>query len=266
MRSGIRCVFLILSIFTFFSAVGQCIAEQQLYEISVYCRVEVGGVMKNFAVPVLLDHPGPPAVNTGNGTAYYYTVNATNRDPAHVNCNNEKYSYAKVNLNANWVQSLDVGGGVIVNFTAAHNRAFWDWIYEGYTPVGTTNDYSRNCHGYAFGVGDWPDTAVGIVRWNMGNPTCYTPLASADLDKATFAVDPLMHSLKVTGMKCDHPTIPMLKVPKYKTSSEQFRESGIYEQAGACPDGINIGKHWTTAKWGWAYPNGLPSISFTPAN
>jgi hypothetical protein len=222
--------------------------------------------MKNFAVPVVLDHPGPPAVNTGNGTAYYYTVNATNRDPAHVNCNNEKYSYAKVNLNANWGQILDVGGGVIVNFTAAHNRAFWDWIDEGYTPVGTTNDYSRNCHGYAFGVGDWPDTAAGIVRWNMGNPTCYTPLASADSDKATFAVDPLMHSLKVTGMKCDHPTIPMLKFPKYKSSSEQFRESWIYEQAGACPDGINIGKHWTTAKWGWAYPNGLPSISFTPAN
>lgn len=266
MRLVTRYVLVVLPIFVFFSMVQHCFGEEQLEEFHVYCRVEVGGEMKNYIIPILLDHPGPPEVTTNNGTAFYYTVNAANRDPAHVNCEDEKYSYAKINLNANWSQSFDVGGGVFVNFTKAHNVAYWDWVYEGYTQVGPIIDYSTNCHGYAFDVGDWPDTAVGIVRWNMSAPTCYTPLASADLDQATFAVDPEMHSLQVTGMKCDHPTIPILKIPKYKTSSEQFRESGIYEQTGVCPDGINIGKQWTTAKWGWRYPNGLPSISFTPAN
>ncbi len=107
--------------------------------------------------------------------------------------------YMKVNLNANWFVNGTVNGAPY-KFTAADTEAYYDWYYEGYTKLGNI-DYSKNCHGYSFGVGDWPDDAYGanILLDANDSPPCYIP--AHDLASSTVAVNG-GHSLKVTGGKC----------------------------------------------------------------
>lgn len=77
-----------------------------------------------------------------------------------------KYEYSEVDINENWfvvhAVGIDANGVVYHTFTKADNKAYWDNYYTGYTSVGGL-DYDQNCHGYAFGAGDWPETAHAFI-------------------------------------------------------------------------------------------------------
>ncbi len=123
-----------------------------------------------------------------------------------------KYEYTDVNVNMNWsvekVVGVDANGLVTHIFTKADNKAYWDDYYEGYTSVGGL-DYEKNCHGYAFDAGDWPSTAHAFIGsgWAPGE------------------------------------LFPSFEVPVVKSSSEQFKESGVYEQSEpSCPHSVDVNK------------------------
>jgi len=148
-----------------------------------------------------------------------------------VGCNGEKYGYSKFTTVPAWPQT--VGG---VSYTAADNQRYWDWVYDGYDGGGAC-DYSQNCHGYAFGVGDWPSGSGGIMVAPPVN--CWI----TDANNATIA-DSGGHSVKITMQDCQNSLGIIVK-----TSSEKFRESGIYTQTGNCSlvtipivGAVNLGK------------------------
>ena len=129
-------------------------------------------------------------------------------------------------------------------------------------------DYSQNCHGYAFGVGDWPG-AVEILNLNPPANACYEVVTTKDAKIACTDGDDPVHSIKVTGKDCIEPqpfvqaerkrslrAIPQMNVPTippgnevFIESSEQFRESGTYTQSNGCPDGVEIGKAHVGQNW-----------------
>ncbi len=202
--------------------------------------------------------------NVGWGTFAHYTNNARTK----TNCNNDLYDYCKADIDPAWqsnyvfvIDPTTGAEGVFPGVTANinHNKAYWDEYYAGYT--GPANgepkcDYSQNCHGFAFGVGDWPDKALELIDAQVqGNPpppgggnqvSCYV---GCDTDVATVATDINNHSIKIEGGVCVEqgtggpPPPPPVNLKVVKKSWEQCRESGTYRrEAGACPDSLNLNK------------------------
>lgn len=127
--------------------------------------------------------------------------------PAPCQTNGATYSYATLTMKPGWNVTF---GGVVYN--KATNEAHWDNFYDhpGYTKqAGSTVDYTKNCHGYAFEAGDWPDSASGFVGtgWAPGEP----------------ATNPA-------------PCFAQAII----SSSEKFRESPIYNQSATCPDSVDL--------------------------
>lgn len=156
-------------------------------------------------------------------TATYYTGT-----DGKAGCAGEKYDYAKVSTAPAWPQTYL---GTV--YAAADNKRFWDWLYSGYSGGGAC-DWTQNCHGYAFGVGDWPETSSKIIK--SGATECWVGYAS----NATIA-DNGGHTVKITMKNCQN-SLGLI----VETSSEKFRESGTYTQTGNCNlqngGGVDLGK------------------------
>ena len=89
--------------------------------------------------PIKISVPGVVTLHDGND--------------GRVGCNNLKYNYLVVGTPA-WP---DPSLPPLVT-------AYWNWVYTGYTTGGPALDFSENCHGYAFGVGDWPINSSGLLN------------------------------------------------------------------------------------------------------
>ncbi len=184
-------------------------------------------------VRVATSNPGEfenkPVLINCSGTAYTGT-------DGKAGCAGEKYDYSKVTTLPTWPQT--VGG---TNYTAADNQRFWDWIYSGYGGGGAC-DWSQNCHGYAFGVGDWPTSSSTIIQG--GATQCWVQ----DASNATIA-DRTGHTVKITMKDCQN-SLGLI----VETSSEQFKESGTYTQAGNCDlqngGSVDLGKGASDASVG----------------
>ncbi len=109
-------------------------------------------------------------------------------------------------------------------YGAAEKLAFWNWYYGPKYEAPDACDYSRNCHGFAFDVGDHP-AEVSVLMDTNGNPPCWQV---AENDQAsTVAVAGIDHSIKVSWHKCGkHWTIAK--------SEEQFMFSGTYSRMHEC--------------------------------
>lgn len=127
-----------------------------------------------------------------------------------------KYGYATITEGPTWPVSYNGN-----NYTESDVQRYWDWTYAGYDGGGAL-DYSQNCHGYAFGVGDWPDESAGII--GSGANACWVQ----DNFNATIA-DRNTHTVKITMKDCENSLAIIID-----TSSEKFRESGVYTQTGSC--------------------------------
>lgn len=199
---------------------------------------------------------------TGHGTVRRFSkTNGTK-----VDCNGDKYGYDVVSLDTIWIGTLKSDPTVIVG--PADAQRFWDDVYKDYEKL-TDLDVSRNCHGYSFGVKDWPQTATGPLglgpfAFGSGKSPCYY---LAQTKNATVAVDVtrvadkllygLQHSIKVVGHECPLPPGPPVPIgpvtlpQKLKESKEQFRFSGTYRQTADCPDSVKLENNRLTANLGF---------------
>lgn len=128
-----------------------------------------------------------------------------------VGCNNAKYSY------------LTFGTPTWQPGQESQCKTYWDWVYTGYTGGGYLSFY-QNCHGYAFGVGDWPTGSGRLIQ--AGGVSCWIQ----DMSNATIGSN-YVHSIKIRVEDCPV-CVGLMILEVY----EKFRESGIYTKIAACSD------------------------------
>ncbi len=152
------------------------------------------------------------------------------------NCTNAPYDYLEQTINTAF-EAYDTVNMIPVTVTVADVEDYYDELYKGYQKVGNV-DFSKNCHGYSFGVGNWPaDDAYGSYTLvEDGTHPCYIP--ARDMEHATIALNGA-HSMKVTGGKCTGTEYTWMI---FTSSSEKFRASAKYEQSDGCDDGVDITK------------------------
>jgi hypothetical protein len=140
-----------------------------------------------------------------------------NKNDGRMGCT-KNYDYATVTAGPTW--PVNHMGRAYVE---ADVIRYWDWTYDGYDREGGgALDFTQNCHGYAFGVGDWPNDSTAL-KGQQPNP-CWVP----DVPKATIA-DCTTHTVKIETTDCKN----SLGIIVSK-SSEKFRESGYYRQTSDC--------------------------------
>ncbi len=182
-------------------------------------------------------------------------------------CHGYKYPYRKISIDSSWQELVKIDGEDVLLFQF-NNKAWWDWYYTGYAGPDSC-DYTTNCHGHSFMVGDWVEYLDFLLYYNGYSPStqdfggfehdpgmepedlpkCYEEAQTKDAEVAlTFA-----HSVKVTGGECENDPeitgvecfsmiLPGLETDEtctfhvIKESSEQFRESGTYTQSATCSD------------------------------
>jgi hypothetical protein len=189
----------------------------------------------------------------GFGTATRFTAAVSNK----LNCAGNPYEYVKVTIDENWEGIvIDENTGMLTNFRCgpADLEAYWNDVYEGYEKLSGV-DFTKNCHGYAFDVGDWPAEATLLL--NLG-PFAQIPgracWETSELKDAKIASLPPSHSIKVVGGTCNvaqlpgpvpaipgQPAQPVIK-QVIKETRQKFRESGVYRQTADCPDSVILNK------------------------
>lgn len=211
--------------------------------VSAACTVDIPSLSENVRVETpagsgtytntsaAIPFTGTP--DFGSGT-YHPIMDASGAcNTGKKNCDNDWYAYAEATVTRTWTKDITINM-VVYTVSDAHVEAYYDKKYDGYTKVGNT-DYTKNCHGYSFGVGDWPDDGAMGADKIAKVGTCYEAASHADSEIGLSGV----HSLKVNGKNCPM-SIGMM--PCYSKSSEKFRSSAVYEQTGDCPTGIDITK------------------------
>lgn len=255
---------------------ASALTQQSVYEpeFGVFCRVEINGQFENVLVFIDMRRPD---IGDDDGWGTFRPYEGANSEKT--NCNGDRYDYAVIDVDHAWEQEQEFpeGSGLFRTFSHTDNKRFWDWYYEGYTAPDTC-DYTQNCHGYAFGVGDWPYTATPIIDNrpipdplppDPIPPPCYV---GAEVKEAQIASDPPSHSIKVQGAECEvePPPGPPIPIPDpgpggppmaqaLVASWEQYRESGTYSQSAECPDSVNLkrpGKWHTHLNFQLLKPNG----------
>ena len=122
---------------------------------------------------------------------------------------------------------------------AADVDRYWDAVYSGYTKAsGATT--TKNCHGHAFGAGDWPEASIYGATLLLAVDTCYV---GASTKEATLAFS-TGHSIKVTGKQCTVNLGSGMTTPIQilDSSSEKNTYGGVYTQSKGCDIGISINK------------------------
>jgi hypothetical protein len=230
-----------------------CVGQAELHsavttspKLPVMCQKNVGGTDRNYLIFIYFD-PNDPNNTNHDDWGDYTTYSPP--DSTKKNCADEPYTYSKITGSvASWsvVKCLEVVlGQPCQNFTfnAVDNDRYWDWYYTGYIGGAANScDYAKNCHGYAFDVDDWPGNEEGVGKIVKAG-TCYI---TASVKNATHAVsEGWGHSIKVTGDECAQDEEPPVQV--HITSSEKFKESGVYTQDRSCPDGgVDLNKAHST--------------------
>lgn len=223
-------------------------AQQAWPAIEVRVRIDlgIGEGVRDYDAVIDLMTPNDPI---GHGTFTSFSKHVSTRK----NCNGDSYPYDVIQINNNWVGIIE-HNGQIFGCTEAHLEAYWNNQFQGYERV-TGVDWTRNCHGYAFGVADWPHTATELL--NLGpflpgalDKACYEASSPKD---ATIASLPPNHSIKVVGGTCQVaqsgpvpvvPGVPVepLTIEVIKESTQKFRESGVYRQTANCPNSVDLNK------------------------
>jgi hypothetical protein len=209
----------------------------ELDSFTVWCRTTINGTDTDYPVPIYLDAGAAGNTNSDDwGSATVYLLVDEMMNPCNTgkqNCDGDDYSYADVTVNNAWSLTHTVNG-VEITSDVDDNDAYWDERYDGYTQNGAV-DYTQNCHGYAFGVGDWPDDNADGHDILLEVGTCYVNASVKDAILATCGT----HSIKVTGDEC---SIWEFTWEITDSTSEKFRESGIYEQSNGCNTGVDVAK------------------------
>jgi hypothetical protein len=151
------------------------------------------------------------------------TLDATSYDGAdgRSGCNDAKYDYAKVTTPPTWPVTYQG-----TTYTEQQHKDYW--VYTGYTVDGGGDcDWTENCHGYAFVVGDWPNDSS--VLKSAGSPVIHCWIQ--DMTDAIIA-DNTTHTIKITVVDC--PNSIGLTIT---ATSEKFKMSPKYKVTRSCNDG-----------------------------
>lgn len=209
----------------------------------------------------------------GFGTAIKYA--ASNVNGQKTNCNGDRYEYYVVDIEDGWTGTIQktftVDGEneqevtVEVPISVEDVQRFYDFHYRGYQKLTQEIDFSKNCHGYAFEVGDWPSECVEILAVGpFVFPSTKTPCwEEAEKADAEVAADVVVkngttfygkgHSVRVTGEAQEVPLEGTLglgpngglltaTVDAITETKEKFRASAIYRQSSNFPESLDIGK------------------------
>jgi hypothetical protein len=260
-----------LTICAWFFAYPTNLSAQQLPQtvpkIYVVVRIDVGDgkALQNLPAEIDLQQPELGDLK-GFGFFITYSKEISNQR----NCDGISYAYDVLNIDPDWrgivldpegkpLKVLDpvTKREQVVECDEKHLEAYWDWVFpadKGYEKISKV-DWTTNCHGHAFGVPDWPHTAVELL--NLQTPAvgpvihkaCYEESVIKD---ATVASVPPSHSIKIVGGTCPIAQPPGQPVPAnpgqpvapvatdiVKESTQKYNESGVYRQkAKECPDSV----------------------------
>lgn len=161
------------------------------------------------------------------------------------NCDGVAYGYVDVQIDGGWEAVVVFNGVGAKTVGRDHNEQYWRNYYEGYTEVGHA-DYSQNCHGYALGVGNWPqdEATAGPLDLLLAPGTCYEScdlVAPDGTPLAEVAITPdYEHSIKITPAQC---TFWVGEDQFFEdtivATSEKFRESQVFTRNQPCPSGLD---------------------------
>ncbi len=175
--------------------------ETQFITVDAWVRISISGYPEDY-MNVKISVPC-------SATRYF-------GDDGRPGCDNEKYGYVKINTSPAW----PVFDGSY-SYSASDNQTYWYWVYQGYLGTGAC-DWSKNCHGFAFGVGDWPDDSITIKA--SGSKQCWIN----DMSNATIA-DNNTHTVKIIVQDC--PGSIGLRIT---STSEKMKESPIFGLTSSC--------------------------------
>jgi hypothetical protein len=249
----IKIAVILLVLFLFGRTSRAQITEEDVFVVQV--RVEVKpGKFENFKPEIKLNRPSAnPPVTDGHGIVKVYAGNSRTKE----NCKGQNYDYSTVQINMDdpntpadegWKAEVQDSFGKKHQVGHADNKRYWDWYYQAYGKSPEQDhkcDYSQNCFGYAFGVGDWPDDPQTLLALDDQNPNqgCYQNSSIKDAKIVIGHTDqnsPGEHAIKVVGKECpvsgsggsggtpgSEATAPK---QIYIRSEEQCLESGTYVQ------------------------------------
>lgn len=194
----------VLSGFLFVSTIlvqiNLSLSQQSVYQPNL--RVDVRVILPNgepfdtfVGIPTNVNPINNPNAPGTHGVHRW--VRGADRNKTNCNGGDNKYDYSEVQIDMNWF----VNDPVLGLIDHSHNLAYWNHYYQDYDgPLQGSCDYSQNCHGFAFGVGDWPDHVWTLLNAYDGANSCHIGVSVKD---ATIATDPPYHSIIVTGAECD---------------------------------------------------------------
>ncbi len=145
-----------------------------------------------------------------------------NCDSGKDNCAGEDYCWSELEININWAVTLNG-----ITFNQSHGVAYWDWIYEigNYIRVGNQLDYSKNCHGHAIGVGDWPAPDIYGAGTLIHEGVCYDKSDEPDTNVIFSTTDGYQHSIIVTVQEWQDEYTSFFVITN---TSEKWGESPVY--------------------------------------
>ncbi len=161
--------------------------------------------------------PGSPGTFINETLSLPVTATRYNDTDGGTGCSGLFYEYVVLTTPPSWPVTIDGD-----TYTLADNKRFWDWTYHGFGGGGS-QIWTEYCHGYAFGVGDWPSSSASILANHGIGVQCWIPNNETAAIASTFG-----HSVKIVMEHC--PSRGYI----VKSSSEKFRESAIYTLDGNC--------------------------------
>lgn len=202
-------------------------------------------------IPLWLNQnaPGNVANHDWGAVTHYFASGQTPSqcDSGRENCRGKDYEWADVEINAEWSVSILIDGAAeATTWTAADAVAYWNWVYEDWTPLTTDLDYSKNSYGFVFDVLDWPgDDVYGVGRLlNEQQIQALSCCWECGIDNAaTVAVfNNLRHAIRVTCSICRIEMAPgmYMDMPVIESTREKFRESPLYGRDAECPNSVVI--------------------------
>lgn len=227
-------------------------AQQELEHFDIVVLKDIGdgrGVQEHVAKIKLRTKDS----GIGFGTATIFPAALSNK----LNCVGNAYEYAEVKMDPNWtgfILKVDFLTGMPSSIPVypADLEAYWDDVYKGYEKLSGV-DFTKNCHGYAFDVGDWPAEANLLL--NLG-PLVQAPgracWETSEVKDAKIASEPPSHSIKVVGGTCSlaQPPGPVPAIPGQpaqpviiqvvKETRQKVRESGVSRQTADCPESVDL--------------------------
>lgn len=229
--------------------IAQCPADQSTFHVNVRYTLSDGITEEEQGIPLNLF---PLGDDWGEAKSYSPMGGCTTGKK---NCNGTPYTYTTASINAQWSDIITGSDDGVYTVNEANILRFYKFYYAAYDQEGNV-DYTKNCHGYAFDVGNWPadgGPGVGVIINESAFNPCYVPAYPQNAKIACTGA----HSVKVK------PGIVLNFNSSYSTSiwtivetKEKLRESPIFKQSNSSGVVVINAKLWPSTSHSFYKPAG----------